>query len=50
MDEDEERRGVHGENLRHDPARGTWVGDKTKSFDSAVKRSGDRVIDLDKNT
>jgi uncharacterized protein len=27
-----------------------WVGDKTKSFDSIVKRSGDRFVDLVKNT
>jgi uncharacterized protein len=27
-----------------------WVGDKTKSFDTVVKRSGDHFVDLVKNT
>ena len=41
---------IFGRDLRYDPALGTWVGDKTKSFDSVVKRSGDRFMDLVKNT
>jgi DUF2075 family protein len=35
--------------LRYDPNLGTWVGDKTKSQDSVVKRSKEQFVDLVKN-
>jgi uncharacterized protein len=41
---------IFGADLRYDPTSGAWVGDRTKSHDSVVKRSGDRFIDLVKNT
>jgi DUF2075 family protein len=41
---------IFGLDLRYDPKLGTWVGDKTKSHDTVVKRSGDKFIDLVKQT
>jgi uncharacterized protein len=41
---------IIGRDLRYKPATGTWIGDKTISHDSVVKRSGDRFADLVKNT
>ena len=36
--------------MRFDPVLNDWVGDKTASFDSVVKRSGDKFTDLVKHT
>jgi DUF2075 family protein len=41
---------IFGLDLRYDPSLGTWVGDKTKSQDSVVKRSKEQFVDLVKNT
>ena len=41
---------IFGPDLRYDWEQNTWVGDKKHSFDSVVKRSGDRFVDLVKNT
>ncbi len=41
---------IFGEDLRYDPSKGTWIGDKTKSFDTTVKRSKDDFTRLVKNT
>lgn len=41
---------IFGRDLRYDWERQAWVGDKTQSHDSVVKRSGDRFVDLVKNT
>jgi DUF2075 family protein len=41
---------VFGLDLRYDWNKNEWVGDKTKSYDSVVKRSGDRFVELVKNT
>jgi hypothetical protein len=41
---------IWGLDLRYDLDRQEWVGDKTKSYDGAVKRSGDRFVELVKNT
>jgi DUF2075 family protein len=41
---------IFGPDLRYDWERNTWVGDKKHSFDSVVKRSGDKFVDLLKNT
>jgi DUF2075 family protein len=41
---------IFGPDLRYDWESNTWVGDKSHSFDSVVKRSGDRFVDLVKNT
>lgn len=40
---------IWGKDLRYDPAEG-WVGDRTISNDAPVKRSGDRFLELVKNT
>jgi uncharacterized protein len=40
---------IFGSDLRYDTVSGTWVGDKSKSFDSAVKRSKNQFVDLVKN-
>lgn len=41
---------IFGLDLRYDWDKNEWVGDRTKSFDTVVKRGGDRFIDLVKNT
>jgi uncharacterized protein len=41
---------IFGLDLRYDWEKNAWVGDKTHSFDSVVKRSGDRFTELVKNT
>lgn len=41
---------IFGLDLRYDPEKNAWVGDKTRSFDSVVKRSGDRFAELVANT
>jgi hypothetical protein len=40
---------IFGPDLVYDPASGQWLGDKTKSHDSVVKRSGDSFVQLCKN-
>src|SRR5687767_4375303 len=41
---------IWGKDLRYDLDAQVWVGDKKASFDSAVKRSGERFVELVKNT
>ena len=41
---------IVGEDLVYRFDKGGWVGDKQKSHDSVVKRSGEKYIDLIKNT
>lgn len=41
---------IIGPDLRYDWDQNAWVGDKKHSFDSVVKRSGDRFTELVKNT
>ena len=41
---------IWGRDLRWDPATKTWIGDSSESYDSIVKRSGDRFTDLVKRT
>lgn len=41
---------IFGLDLRYDLDAQRWVGDKTNSFDSVVKKSRDRFTDLVKNT
>lgn len=41
---------IFGKDLRYDPKTSSWVGDKGHSFDSVVKRSGDKFLELIKNT
>jgi DUF2075 family protein len=41
---------IWGPDLRYDSDRNVWIGDKTASADSVVKRSKDKFIDLVKNT
>jgi uncharacterized protein len=41
---------IWGKDLRYDLDRQSWVGDKTHSADSVVKRSKDKFVDLVKNT
>jgi DUF2075 family protein len=41
---------IFGLDLRYDWDQNTWVGYKKHSFDSVVKRSGDRFTELVKNT
>lgn len=41
---------IFGPDLRYDWSSNAWVGDKTCSSDSVVRRSGDRFLDLVKNT
>ena len=41
---------IFGLDLRYDWDKQTWVGDKTESHDSVVKRSGDKFLDLVRNT
>lgn len=41
---------IFGLDLRYDLDGQVWVGDRAKSHDTVVKRSGDRFVDLVKNT
>jgi uncharacterized protein len=41
---------IWGPDLRYDPQRGQWIGDRTQSADRMVKSSGDQFMDLVKNT
>jgi hypothetical protein len=41
---------IWGKDLRYNLDRQEWIGDKTESADSVVKRSKDRFVDLVKNT
>jgi uncharacterized protein len=43
---------IFGEDLRYDPRSGSWVGDRSKSFDRPVKaaRVDDDFVALLKNT
>ncbi len=41
---------IWGLDLRYDPDRNEWLGDKAASKDSVVKRSKERFVDLVKNT
>ena len=41
---------IFGRDLRWDPKSQDWIGDSGASFDSIVKRSGDRFTDLVKRT
>src|SRR5207249_4162638 len=42
---------IFGRDLQYDPYRGNWVGDKSASHDSVVKRSPPtKFLDLVKNT
>jgi DUF2075 family protein len=43
---------IFGEDLRYDPHSGSWVGDRSKSFDRSVKaaQTDDEFIALLKNT
>src|SRR5207249_4974313 len=41
---------IWGKDLRYDLDRQEWVGDKTQSADSVVKRSKEQFVDLVKNT
>jgi uncharacterized protein len=41
---------IWGPDLVYDPQGGAWIGDRTKSQDWVVSRSGDRFLDLVRNT
>lgn len=41
---------IFGKDLTYDPDANTWLGHRTLSHDSPVKRSGDRFVDLVKST
>ena len=41
---------IFGLDLTYDPDISQWIGDKTKSHDTVVKRSQDQFVDLVKNT
>jgi len=41
---------IFGTDLRYDWSKNEWIGDRTKSCDAVVKRSGDRIAELIKNT
>jgi DUF2075 family protein len=41
---------IFGRDLRWDPASESWIGDRSESHDSIVKRSGDLFTDLVKRT
>jgi len=41
---------IFGADLVYEPEAADWKGDKTKSFDTVVKRSGDRFTQLVRNT
>jgi hypothetical protein len=40
---------IFGPDLVYEPEAADWKGDKTKSFDTVVKRSGDRFTQMVKN-
>jgi uncharacterized protein len=42
--------GIFGPDLVYIPEAADWKGDKTKSYDTMVKRSGDRFTQTVKNT
>ena len=41
---------VFGNDLRYDFSSGRWIGDKTKSYDTSVKKADENFVDLVKNT
>jgi DUF2075 family protein len=41
---------IFGRDLRYDVKSGDWLGDKTQSYDTSVKRSGVQFLDLVKRT
>lgn len=41
---------IFGSDLVYNPSHAEWIGQKERSFDSTVKRSGDLYTDLVKNT
>jgi hypothetical protein len=41
---------IFGKDLRYDFDTQLWIGDRAESHDSVVKQSGDRFVDLVKNT
>ncbi len=41
---------IFGPDLVYSPELADWTGDKAKSFDTVVKRSGDRFVQMVKNT
>jgi len=41
---------IWGQDLAYDPRLGGWTGDKTKSKDPVVQRSGDQFMDFVRNT
>ena len=41
---------IWGRDLTWDPATNDWIGDSSESYDSIVKRSGDKFTDLVKRT
>ena len=41
---------IFGTDLVYAPEKSEWIGNKTKSFDAVVKRSGDRFVQMLKNT
>jgi hypothetical protein len=41
---------IWGGDLRYDFDNGGWIGDKSSSFDSVVRRSGDKFLSLIKNS
>lgn len=41
---------IFGPDLRYDWDKNEWIGDKTHSYDTVVKRSKDQFLDLVKNT
>lgn len=41
---------IFGTDLVYSPQMADWTGDKTRSFDAVVKRSGDRFVQMVKNT
>jgi DUF2075 family protein len=41
---------IFGSDLRWDPASESWIGDRSESYDSIVRRSGDQFTDLIKRT
>lgn len=41
---------IFGKDLKYDPNSGFWVGDKTQSHDTVVKRSKEQFVNLVKNT
>lgn len=41
---------IFGRDLRYDPVKDLWLGDKSQSHDETVKRSKDEFIELARNT